>query len=129
MVAYFSYRDAPAAIEWYRRLGFDVVARQDDDAGGVRHSELKRGDLIVLLSSYDDDYETLPLRDHSVGHGIYVRTDDVADWYARAIDAGATSVAAPHDTEWGTERARILDPGGFEWTFGSYRPADPTGWS
>ena len=30
--------------------------------------------------------------------------------------------AAPEDTEWGTRRARLLDPEGQEWSFGTYAP-------
>lgn len=128
MAAYFSYADAPGALAWFERIGFEVVARQDNDRGGIAHAEVQRGDVVVMLSSFDDEYETAPLKSHSVGHGIYVRTDDVGGWYDAAINAGATSVFEPQDTEWGTRRARILDPGGYEWSFGSYRPADPAGW-
>ena len=28
----------------------------------------------------------------------------------------------PKDSEWGTRRCRVLDPEGYEWSFGSYRP-------
>jgi len=28
------------------------------------------------------------------------------------------------DTDWGGRRARVLDPGGREWSFGSYRPGE-----
>ena len=42
--------------------------------------------------------------------------------YSAAIEAGATSVFEPEPTEWGTERARVLDPEGYEWSFGNYEP-------
>ncbi len=43
--------------------------------------------------------------------------------YSAAIEAGATtSVFEPEPTEWGTERPRVLDPEGYEWSFGNYRP-------
>jgi uncharacterized glyoxalase superfamily protein PhnB len=38
-------------------------------------------------------------------------------------------VFPPEDTEWGTRRARLLDPEGGEWSFGSYAPGRPgEGW-
>ena len=40
--------------------------------------------------------------------------------YRAAIEAGATDVFEPEPTEWGTERARVLDPEGYEWSFGNY---------
>ena len=86
MVPYLSYRDAPAAIAWLERLGFAVTTRQDGDDGTVLHAELKRGDEVVMLASFDADYEIPPLRGQSVGHGIYLRVDDVAPLHAAAVD-------------------------------------------
>jgi uncharacterized glyoxalase superfamily protein PhnB len=60
--------------------------------------------------------------DRSVGQGVYLVVDDVEATFARALDAGATVVFEPEDTEWGTRRARVLDPEGYEWSLGSYRP-------
>jgi uncharacterized glyoxalase superfamily protein PhnB len=31
-------------------------------------------------------------------------------------------VYPPEDTEWRTRRYRVLDPEGYEWSFGNYRP-------
>jgi uncharacterized glyoxalase superfamily protein PhnB len=39
-----------------------------------------------------------------------------------AVEAGGTTVFRPERTEWGTERARVLDSEGYEWSFGSYEP-------
>ena len=46
------------------------------------------------------------------------------DWEdaSRALQAGGSSVFAPEKTEWGTERPRVLDPEGYEWSFGTYEP-------
>jgi uncharacterized glyoxalase superfamily protein PhnB len=50
--------------------------------------------------------------------------------HARAVGAGATEVWAPHSTEWGNYRCRVLDPEGFEWSFATHRPGEPPGdWS
>lgn len=51
-------------------------------------------------------------------------TDDVEGLYRTAVEAGAVSVHPPEDTGWGSRRARVLDPGGREWSFGSYRPGE-----
>ncbi|MER7955760.1 hypothetical protein [Streptomyces sp. NPDC096030] len=39
-----------------------------------------------------------------------------------AVAAGATGVIAPEDTAWGSRRARVLDPEGYAWSAGTYRP-------
>jgi uncharacterized glyoxalase superfamily protein PhnB len=120
--AYLSYRDAPAAIAWLTGLGFSVVARQDGEAGTVAHAERALGDAVVMLACFDADYEITPLRGRSTGSGLDLAVDDVKDIYDKAIAAGATTVFEPEETEWGTQRARILDPEGYEWSFGTYHP-------
>ena len=44
------------------------------------------------------------------------------DVHDKAVGAGAPSVFEPEETEWGTRRARVLDPDGYGWSFGTYRP-------
>jgi uncharacterized glyoxalase superfamily protein PhnB len=65
------------------------------------------------------------VQDRSVGQGVYLVVDDVDAAFARSVDAGAAVVFAPEDTEWCTRRARVLDPEGYEWSVGSYRPGAP----
>jgi uncharacterized glyoxalase superfamily protein PhnB len=120
--AYLSYRDAPAAIAWLEALGFAAVARQDGPGGSVAHAELRRGDATVMLASADADYEVPPLRGSSTGIGVYLVVDDVDALHAAAIAAGGRDVIAPEDTGWGSRRARVLDPEGYEWSFGTYAP-------
>lgn len=120
--AYLSYPDAPAAIDWLVALGFRVAARQDDDRGGVRHAELRFGDAVVMVASDDADYVVAPLRGASTGSGVYLCTPAVDELHRRAVAAGGVSVIAPEDTGWGARRARVLDVGGREWSFGTYAP-------
>ena len=126
LAAYLSYRDAPAAITWLETLGFAIVVRQDGEDGTVAHAELKRDDAVVMLSSFDDEYEIAPLREHSTGHGLYLVVDDPGALHDAAVDAGGRSVFGEQSTEWGTKRARVLDPEGYEWSFGTYAPG--AGW-
>jgi len=122
LFAYRSYRDAPAAIGWLEALGFAVAVRQDAGAGTVQHCELRLGEAVVMLSSYDADYQVPALTGHSTGQGLYLLVDDVDAFHDAAIAAGGQSVFDPERTEWGTRRARVLDPEGLEWSFGSYEP-------
>ena len=56
-------------------------------------------------------------------HGVYVYVEDVDAHYWQAQAAGAEIVFPPEETGWGTRRYRVLDPEGYEWSFGNYRPA------
>ncbi|MGY1740012.1 MULTISPECIES: VOC family protein [unclassified Blastococcus] len=132
LAAYLSYRDAPAALGWLQALGFDVVRRADGPDGGVAHAELRWDDVVLMVAGYDADYRRPPLVGRSTGGGLYLVLDDAAavdDGYRRGIEAGGRPVIAPEDTEWGTRRARLLDPEGGEWSLGSYAPGLPgEGW-
>ncbi|RBY79469.1 bleomycin resistance protein [Blastococcus sp. TF02-09] len=122
MHAYLSYQDAPAALDWLGALGFTVSARQDGPDGSVVHSEVRLGDVVLMVASADADYDVPGLHGRSTGNGLYLRVDDVDDMFDRAVSAGAQVVIDPESTEWGTRRARVLDPEGHEWSFGSYAP-------
>ena len=116
------YRDPERAIDWLKALGFELLLTWPYPDGSLRHAELKLGDAIVFVGGALEDLRQPALRGRTVGHGTYVQTEDVPAMYEAAIEAGATSVFEPEPTEWGTERARVLDPEGYEWSFGNYEP-------
>jgi uncharacterized glyoxalase superfamily protein PhnB len=122
LFAYLSYRDAAAGIAWLEALGFETTTRQDGEDGAVAHAELRRGEAVVMLATADGPYEIPPLHGRSTGGGIYLLADEVEALHDAAVAAGGTSVFATEQTEWGTKRARVLDPEGYEWSFGSYEP-------
>ena len=124
LLAYFGYQDAAAAIEFLTAaFGFRVLTRYDADDGSVMHAELARGSSVVMLGTGTDEQRDASRLGEAATRGVYLVSDDVDGEYTRAIDAGATSVWAPHDTEFGTRRCRVLDPEGYEWSLGSYRPS------
>ena len=123
--AYLSYRDAVAGLRWLEQVGFSVVTRQDGPGGTVLHAEVRLGDVVLMVASADAAYDVPSLMGRSTGGGLYLwlpESPDVDDWCSRAVQAGAQEVIAPEDTEWGTRRARVIDPEGHEWSVGTYRP-------
>lgn len=122
LFAYLSYSDAEAIIEWMTAIGFEVVRRQDGPNRTVLHSEMKLGSAVLMVASYDADYQRPPLVGQSTGGGLYLLVEDVTSIYQKALAAGAKGVIAPEKTAWGSDRARVLDPQGGEWSFGTYEP-------
>lgn len=123
--AYLSYVDAPRALDWFAAVGLELVGRQDDGHGGVAHSEVRYGDVSLMVSNADADYDVPSLKGRSVGSGLYLTLatpSDVDSWHSRAVGAGGQEVFPPEDTEWGTRRSRVLDPEGHEWSVGTYHP-------
>ncbi len=89
----------------------------------------------MVVFSDRDGYQRPPRKGDTMGFGTYrclmeAADADVDDVHARALDAGATGVWEPEITEWDNYRCRVLDPEGFEWTFGTHCPGQPQGdWS
>lgn len=128
---YFSYVDAEAALTWLAEaFGFETTMRWDDD-NGVAHAELRRDDAaIIVFSDSGLHYDRMhPKTNDAVGHGTYLTVPDnetVDAVWGRAVAAGAVQVWKPEGTEWGNYRCRVRDPEGYEWTFGTHKPGEPT---
>lgn len=102
--AYLSYRNAPGALAWMSQIGFEILARQDDEHGGIAHAEVKYGNAVLMIASADANYDTPQLNSQSVGGGLYLcppTASDVHGWHSRAVEAGAQTVFPPEETEWG----------------------------
>jgi uncharacterized glyoxalase superfamily protein PhnB len=129
---YLSYRDAAAALDWLgRAFGFETTMRYDNESGVVAHAEARLGDAAIVVFADDDaGYDRLGQRGDTVGYGAYLAVADEAAVdaiWARAMTADATPVWKPEATEWGNYRCRVLDPEGYEWTFGIHKPGEPAG--
>ena len=79
LYAYLSYDDAPGALRWLEAVGFDVVRRQDGANGEVLHSEVRLGDVVLMVASNDAAYVQPPLVGRSTGQGLYLLVDEVYD--------------------------------------------------
>lgn len=121
---YLSYRNAAVALEWLAEaFGFTTITDFRDPAGNVVHAEMGFSNGAIMLGTSATDRTAEDLRARPAEHGIYVYVSDVDAHYQRAKKAGAHIVFPPEDTEWGTRRYRALDPEGYEWSFGNYRPS------
>ena len=99
-------KQAFGAVESFRATG---------SAGGL-HCELTIGDSKVFIGG-GPGFDARPVSIH-----FYVA--DVDDVYARAVAAGATSLAAPSDQDYGERIAAVKDIGGNEWYIA--KPFDET---
>lgn len=113
------YADAPAAIDFLcRAFGFSVDTRMDMDDGRVGHCEMRRGGVVLMLSS---EFEEMGLR--SAKHAdfrysqVAAYVADVDAHHATALEAGATVMSAPADQVYGDRMYRAVDPEGHRWIF------------
>jgi predicted enzyme related to lactoylglutathione lyase len=101
----FAVRDLDAAMDHYRRLGFDVRAYEKGGYGFA-----SRDGLEIHLGVVPDD-------DRRVS-AAYLFVDD-ADELAAAWRSAGVEVHSPQDTEWGQREGAVVDPDGNVIRFGS----------
>ncbi|MEV5650367.1 VOC family protein [Nocardia sp. NPDC052254] len=115
----FTYRDAPAAIDFLQRAFGLVETARYGTGDVVEHAELawSAGGGVMLGSVRDESVlcETPP------GAGsVYLVTDDPDGLYERARAAGATMVRGLRDEDYGSRGFTCRDPEGVLWSFGTY---------
>jgi catechol 2,3-dioxygenase-like lactoylglutathione lyase family enzyme len=104
-------RDVLASLEFYARLGFAEVFR--DDAESPRYAAVRRGGVELHLQWGDAGQWA-----HAGDRPAYrFPTDNVDALYDELMAAGAldsesnSPYAAPADTAWGTREFHVRDPG------------------
>jgi uncharacterized glyoxalase superfamily protein PhnB len=101
----FAVRDLDAAMDYYRRLGFEVRAY----AGGG-YGFATRDDVEIHLGVVADDNR------HTGSAYLFV---DNADDLAAAWRSAGVEVHSPEDTEWGQHEGAVVDLNGNIIRFGS----------
>lgn len=122
-----SYRDAAAAIEFYKRaFGATEVMRLVEPSGKVGHAELQVGAAVFMLADEYPDYGALsaetiggsPIRLH-----LYV--PDVDQFAERAVAAGATLTRPVEDQFYGDRAGQLRDPFGYTWGIATHKKEIP----
>lgn len=81
------------------------------------HIETKIADSVVVLETGE------PLPDGVTPGSIYVYVENMDRAYARALEMGATSVAAPEDKPYEERAAGVRDSFGNTWWIATFRRA------
>lgn len=85
-----------------------LVMRHDTPEGNVMHAEVRVGDSVIMMGEAGAEWTPIPAALH-----LYV--EDVDATHARAVAAGAASLAAPADQFYGNRMAHLQDPSGNTW--------------
>lgn len=103
---YVVVEDAEGLLAFVRDVfGSDVRRRTTGEAGGL-HAEVELGDSLLMVG--EGGGLSFPAMLH-----VYVDDSDAV--YERALAAGATSAAEPHDTSFGDHRSAFDDRWGNQW--------------
>jgi PhnB protein len=117
---YIIVPDARAAIAFYARaFGAVQTSLSVDDAGKVRHAEVRIGDSPVMLAETFEFQGVSATNPAAIGGRtsmhIYLYVPDVDGLFAQAIAAGAREVMAVADQSYGDRSGGVVDPFGHVW--------------
>jgi uncharacterized glyoxalase superfamily protein PhnB len=126
LTPYLTVRDPKKRLAFYKKaFGFEIQGVMKDK-GKIMHAGMAYKKQTVLMMSPEGAFgasskapKTLRVRP-SEAHYIYV--DDVDATYAKAIRAGAKSVAKPEDAFWGDRHAAVDDLDGYRWALARRLP-------
>jgi len=109
---YLIARDGAALIDFVKQtFGAEELFRDIGSAGGI-HCELRVGDSMLMLGGGipGREFKSTPNT-----HALHVFVEDVDPIYRRALAAGASSIQAPTDQDYGERSASVKDPAGNFW--------------
>lgn len=100
---------ASATIDFLQRVfGAVELRRFPDDAGKLRHAEVRIDDTVVMIADGAEGWPPVPSHVH-----VYV--SDVDATYRRALEAGGESVQEPVQKGDEDKRGGVKDTGGTTW--------------
>ena len=117
---YVIVSDARAAIDfWSRAFGAVQTSLNVDDAGKVRHAEVRIGDSPIMLAEAFE-FRGVSAADPAALGGrtslhIYLYVPDVDALFAQAVVAGAREVMPVADQAYGDRSGGVVDPFGHVW--------------
>jgi PhnB protein len=117
---YVIVADARAAIDFYTRaFGAVQTSLSVDDAGKVRHAEVRIGDSPVMLAETFEFNGVSATNPAAIGGRtsmhIYLYVPEVDALFAQALAAGAREVMPVADQSYGDRSGGVVDPFGHVW--------------
>lgn len=111
--------DVAAALEFYpEALDAKERLRLTLPDGSIAHAELEVNGALVTLGAAIEAYGLVaPDPDGPVQVAVTLSVPDVDAAYARAVEAGATSMSEPADQFHGDRTAAVRCPYGHKWIF------------
>ena len=122
LTPYLCVDGAEAAIAFYTEaLGFTERMRMPGPDGRIGHAELELGEAVLMLA---DEYPDMGIRGPKTIGGTPVTmnlyVEDVDAVFARALEAGATSLRAVEMQFYGDRSGQLEDPFGHRWSLSTH---------
>ncbi len=123
LIPYLCYRDAAAAIDFYKRaFGATELMRLAEPSGKIGHAELQIGEVILMLSDEYPDYDAISAE--TLGGSpikLHLYVPDVDQFAQRAVAAGAIVSRPIEDQSYGDRAGQLKDPFGYTWMVATHK--------
>jgi PhnB protein len=111
---YLHLREAHKMIPFMETVfGAEALGVHKSPEGIVHHATIRIGNATLEIDEAHAEFQPMPCHLH-----VYVPDTDAA--YARAMDAGATSIDAPRNAPYGDRAAGVKDAWGNSWFIATY---------
>jgi PhnB protein len=94
-------------------FGAECIGLHKSPDGIVHHATIRIGNATLEIDEAHGEFQAMPCHLH-----VYVPDTDAA--YARALQAGATSIEAPRNAPYGDRAAGVKDAWGNSWFIATY---------
>lgn len=127
LIPYLCYRDAAAAIDFYKRaFGATELMRLAEPSGKIGHAELKIGDAVFMLSDEYPDYDAFSAE--TIGGSpikLHLYVANVDQFAERAIAEGAILSRPIENHFYGDRGGQLKDPFGYTWAVATHQKDVP----
>lgn len=114
LTPYLIVDGAERVIEFMKQaFGAEELFRMPRPDGGLWHGEVQIGDSRLMIADSSPEYPPQP-------GVLYVYVEDADATYARALEAGATSMMEPADQFYGDRHGGVRDVAGNQWWIGTH---------
>jgi len=111
---YLHLREAHKMIPFLETaFGAEAMGVHKSPEGAVLHATIRIGNATLEIDEAHGEFQPMPCHLH-----VYVPDTDTA--YARALQAGATSIDAPRNAPYGDRAAGVKDAWGNSWFIATY---------
>jgi PhnB protein len=121
LTTYLVAQDADGLIQFMTKaFGAEETFRTGPGAEGGLHAEVRIGDSMLMVGGGGAG---MKWRGTAMPSAFHMYVPDCDATYARALEAGATSMTKPADQEYGERSANVKDPAGNFWYIATYKGA------
>lgn len=124
LTPYMTVRDIDQATQFYQdAFGFELLDKAEGDDGTSWHAEMRYKDQLIMMGkegAWGGETKTPASTRNECPIGLYLYTENLDDFYKKAVEAGAISLQEPEAMFWGDRMCQLKDKDDYVWSFATH---------